>query len=153
MEFICNSLLFPLFRQLFLFPSLGSLTLENYTWHTKDEKYYEDCFSNLTKLVLKNPKMVGIDVEFLDKLGNWCKNLTTLTLTLYDRDSFTRVYKFKNTTSFPNAFLEKTMSLSSSFNLNFKLIHYQRQGVEGNITPELSGNVERSETCPTQTFC
>jgi len=82
--------------------SLGSLTLENYTWHTKDEKYYEDCFSNLTKLVLKNPKMVGIDVEFLDKLGNWCKNLTTLTLTLYYRDSFTRVYKFKNTTFFPN---------------------------------------------------
>ena len=93
---------FPYFHKFFLFQSLGSLTLENYTWHTKDEKYYEDCFSNLTKLVLKNPKMVGIDVEFLDKLGNWCKNLTTLTLTLYYRDSFTRVYKFKNTTFFPN---------------------------------------------------
>ena len=86
---------------IFSFQSLESLTLENYTWHTKDEKYYEDCFSNLTKLVLKNPKMVGIDVEFLDKLGNWCRNLDSITLTLYYRDSFTRVYKFKSKNFFP----------------------------------------------------
>ena len=77
------------------------MTLENYTWHTKDEKYYEDCFSNLTKLVLKNPKMVGIDVEFLDKLGNWCKNLKNFTLTLYYRDMFTRVLKYKSKNFFP----------------------------------------------------
>ena len=84
-----------------LFQSLGALILENYTWHTKDEKYYEDCFSNLTKLVLKNPKMVGIDVEFLDKLGNWCKNLKNFTLTLYYRDMFTRVLKYKSKNFFP----------------------------------------------------
>ena len=81
--------------------SLESLTLENYTWLTRDEKYYEACFSNLTKLVLKNPKMVGIDVEFLDKLGSWCQNLTSFTLTLYYRDTFTRVYKFKSKNFFP----------------------------------------------------
>ena len=90
-----------IFSDLILFQSLGALTLENYTWHTKDEKYYEDCFSNLTKLVLKNPKMVGIDVEFLDKLGNWCKNLKNFTLTLYYRDMFTRVLKYKSKNFFP----------------------------------------------------
>ena len=45
--------------------------------------------------------MVGIDVEFLDKLGNWCRNLDSITLTLYYRDSFTRVYKFKSKNFFP----------------------------------------------------
>ena len=81
--------------------ALESLTLENYSWHTRDEKFYQDCFLNLTKLVLKNPKMIGIDVEFIDKLGNWCKHLKSFTLTLYYRDMFTRVYKFKGKNFFP----------------------------------------------------
>ena len=71
--------------------ALECLTLENYTWHLRDEQYYEECFSHLTKLVLKNPKMIGIDVEFLEKLGEWCINLKNLTITLYHRDIFTRV--------------------------------------------------------------
>ena len=81
--------------------ALESLTLENYSWHTRDEKFYQDCFLNLTKLVLKNPKMIGIDVEFIDKLGNWCTHLKSFTLTLYYRDMFTRVYKFKGKNFFP----------------------------------------------------
>lgn len=80
---------------------LDSLTLENYTWHSRDEKYYQACFSNLTKLVLKNPKMIGIDVEFLEKLGEWCKVLKSLTITLYHRDLFSRVYKFRGPNFFP----------------------------------------------------
>ena len=90
-----------MFSALTRMKSLECLTLENYTWHARDEKYYQDCFSNLTKLVLKNPKMIGIDVEFLEKLGVWCKQLNSFTLTLYYRDMFTRVYKFKPQNFFP----------------------------------------------------
>lgn len=81
--------------------ALESLTLENYSWHSRDERYYQDCFSRLTKLVLKNPKMIGIDVEFLEKLGDWCQNLKSLTITLYHKDLFTRVYKFRGKDFFP----------------------------------------------------
>ena len=55
------------------------------------------CFSNLTRLVLKNPKMIAIDVEFIEKLGRWCSpNLQSLSITLYYRDLFNKVHKFKN---------------------------------------------------------
>lgn len=74
--------------------ALQALTLENYSWQLKDEKYYQQCFGNLIKLVLKNPKQINIGVDFLEKLGMWCGQLKSLAMTLYHRDLFTRVYKF-----------------------------------------------------------
>ena len=60
-------------------------------------RYYQICFSNLTRLVLKNPKMIAIDVDFVEKLGRWCSpNLKNLSITLYYRDLFSKVHKFKN---------------------------------------------------------
>ena len=51
----------------------------------------------MTRLVLKNPKMIAIDVDFVEKLGRWCSpNLKSLSITLYYRDLFSKVHKFKN---------------------------------------------------------
>jgi hypothetical protein len=79
--------------------SLRRLVMTNYTWlpqvppwtgllanHApQDEVFYRASFEQLTSLVLKNPKMSGINMEFLKKIGLWCVNLTTFTLTLYYR--------------------------------------------------------------------
>ena len=76
--------------------SLESLSLENYSWNVGDERHYALTFGRLTRLVLKNPKMVGVDVDFMDKLGTWCGALKSLSLTLYHRDLFTRVHRFNS---------------------------------------------------------
>ena len=73
---------------------MESLELQNYSWNDRDEKHYKTCFSNLTRLVLKNPKQIGIDPEFIEKIGKWCGNLRSLALTLYHRDLFSRVHRF-----------------------------------------------------------
>ena len=64
---------------------LKRLIMTNYTWIAQDEIFYRSSFERLTCLVLKNPKMSGINMEFLRKIGLWCVNLTTFTLTLYYR--------------------------------------------------------------------
>ena len=51
----------------------------------QDEIFYRSSFERLTSLVLKNPKMSGINMDFLRKIGRWCRNLTSFTLTLYYR--------------------------------------------------------------------
>ena len=41
--------------------------------------------------------MIAIDVDFVEKLGRWCSpNLQSLSITLYYRDLFSKVHKFKN---------------------------------------------------------
>ena len=41
--------------------------------------------------------MIAIDVDFIEKLGRWCSpNLKSLSITLYYRDMFSKVHKFKN---------------------------------------------------------
>ena len=41
--------------------------------------------------------MIAIDVDFIEKLGRWCSpNLRSLSITLYYRDLFSKVHKFKN---------------------------------------------------------
>ena len=41
--------------------------------------------------------MIAIDVDFVEKLGRWCSpNLKSLSITLYYRDLFSKVHKFKN---------------------------------------------------------
>ena len=41
--------------------------------------------------------MIAIDVDFVEKLGRWCSpNLQSLSITLYYRDLFNKVHKFKN---------------------------------------------------------
>ena len=68
---------------------LQILKLENYTWRVRDdESLHRGIFSNLTKLVLKNPKQIQVDKGFLVKLGSYCLELKHLSFTLYQRDHF-----------------------------------------------------------------
>ena len=69
--------------------SLQKLVMTNYSWASQDEIFYEQAFERLTTLVLKNPKMAGVNLDFLKKIGKWCVNLTSFTLTLYYRDLLT----------------------------------------------------------------
>ena len=83
------------------FNSLESLELQNYSWNDRDETFYRASFSNLTRLVLKNPKQVGIDPDFIEKIGRWCSALKSFAITLYHRDLFTRVHRFASDVFFP----------------------------------------------------
>lgn len=76
---------------------LKRLIMTNYTWIAQDEIFYRSSFERLTCLVLKNPKMSGINMDFLKKIGLWCVNLTTFTLTLYYRsdNSYYETQMFK----------------------------------------------------------
>ena len=71
--------------------------------------------------------MIGIDVEFIEKLGRWCTpNLRSLSITLYHRDLFSRVHKFK-LPSIGNAntvigFLSKLESLTIDGDVSLCLI-------------------------------
>jgi len=79
---------------------LKRLIMTNYTWIAQDEIFYRSSFERLTCLVLKNPKMSGINMEFLRKIGGWCVNLTTFTLTLYYRDLLTSTTRVKDRSEF-----------------------------------------------------
>ncbi len=98
------------------FTSLESLELQNYSWNDRDEKYYKACFENLTRLVLKNPKQVGIDPEFVEKIGKWCRSLRSLAVTLYHRDMFSRVHRF------PDPFFPKLDTLVIDGDVSLNLI-------------------------------
>jgi len=79
---------------------LQKLVMTNYTWVSQDDFFYQPAFERLKTLVLKNPKMSGINIEFLKKIGLWCKNLTNFTLTLYYRDLITSSVKMKKRSEF-----------------------------------------------------
>lgn len=113
--------------------NLECLTLENYTWHVNDERFYQVCFSRLTRLVLKNPKMVGVDVEFLEKLGEWCCNLRSLSITLYHRDLFSRVHLFNGGRYTPKdyKFLPMLESLTIDGDVSLCLIESLLTSVKG----------------------
>lgn len=80
--------------------SLKKLVMTNYSWAVRDEIFYQPAFENLTTLVLKNPKMAGVNLEFLKKIGSWCQNLTNFTLTLYYRDLLTTTTKVSRRADF-----------------------------------------------------
>eukprot|EP00092_Neocalanus_flemingeri_P033846 GFUD01036807.1.p1 GENE.GFUD01036807.1~~GFUD01036807.1.p1 ORF type:complete len:552 (+),score=114.11 GFUD01036807.1:151-1806(+) len=80
--------------------SLQKLVMTNYSWVSQDDLFYQPAFERLKTLVLKNPKMSGINIDFLKKVGLWCKNLTNFTLTLYYRDLITSSIKIKNRSEF-----------------------------------------------------
>ena len=105
-------------------PNLECLTLENYTWNSSDERFYQICFSKLTRLVLKNPKMIGVNVEFIEKLGDWCFNLKSLSVTLYHRDLLSHVHQFNSSKPSPrgNKFLPRLESLTIDGDVSLCLI-------------------------------
>ena len=80
--------------------SLQKLVMTNYSWASQDDLFYQPAFERLKTLVLKNPKMSGINIDFLKKIGLWCKNLTNFTLTLYYRDLITSTIKMTNRSEF-----------------------------------------------------
>ena len=99
------------------FSSLESLELQNYSWNDRDETFYRSCFSKLTRLVLKNPKQIGIDPDFIEKIGRWCNALKSFAITLYHRDLFNRVHRFSR-----DGFLPKLETLVIDGDVSLNLI-------------------------------
>ena len=74
------------------FEKIDVLRLDNYSWSARDETHWKNVFQNITKLTLKNPRQVVVDKELILKIGTWCQNLKSFSLTLYQPDIFTRVH-------------------------------------------------------------
>ena len=57
---------------------LEILRLENFSWHSKDVTPLLSVFARLTKLVLKNPKQVVVDKDFIIQVlfNGWLKRVT-----------------------------------------------------------------------------
>jgi len=83
--------------------NLQKLVMTNYSWIAQDEIFYKPAFERLRTLVLRNPKISGVNIDFLKKIGSWCKNLTTFSLTLYYRDLLTSTVRMRDRSEFfPN---------------------------------------------------
>lgn len=63
--------------------TLDNLTLSCYAWNTINEIQMKTSLENLRVLMLRNPKIMGIDINFLKNLGKWCVHLESLTIALY----------------------------------------------------------------------
>ena len=64
--------------------SLEDLTLSCYAWVSFNELQLKSTVENLRVLTLRNPKILGIDINLLKNMGKWCLSLESLTIAVYN---------------------------------------------------------------------
>ena len=68
--------------------SVENLTLSCYAWLSLNEIQLKASLENLKILTLRNPKILGIDMKLMKDIGNWCRELHTLTIAVYNNEGF-----------------------------------------------------------------
>ena len=82
--------------------NLDTLTLSCYAWMSLNDVQIQlrQTVENLKVLTLRNPKILGIDINLLKNMGKWCIHLESLTIAVYTEGFLTSAHHIPDKVKF-----------------------------------------------------